>query len=199
MALISGGGLSYAEIGEKKDGGHTYQHEVTVKSTAVPHPDLTGKFADLKRYILRSMGLDFIPGLIALADDKDVSVKRRNAVTALTDDLTEIGEGIHERLEVTQVSISGTDEKPKVVLTAKIRTPLGGNVAMNSPLIPLTGTKLGFEGELFDLLEEMAEEVEEFKGGKHAQLSMDFGGDGGEEEEETEDAPKAKSKKKEAA
>ena len=175
VSLLSGGGLVFTKLVDETEGGVTHQKELNVKNTAVPHPDLTGAFEDLGKFFLRTIGLDPIPTFIGLKDNGE-TVKRKNAAKALEEDFVKAHVQILDNLEVTKISLSGSEEKPKVVISGKIRTPLGGYVAFNSPLISLTGTKLGFEPELYEAIESICEEAEKYdQEKKRAQLEMPFG------------------------
>lgn len=150
VALQSNGGLSWKKLHDKAGDGGESQREVSVKASAIIHPDLKDKFAGLRGYLLDAIGFEMAKGS-----------KPRTKVM--------------DKIKVTKVSISGTEEKPKVVISGKIESPLGSNVALNTPLIPLSGSALGFEAKLQEALEELVDEADKYVvEGKESQLSMGF-------------------------
>lgn len=186
VALIKGGGVAWTQTEEDASPGQVNQREISTKDTGVPHPDLSEKFEDLKRFFLRSMNLDPFAALFALekADIGGATAKEKGAVKDLSKTLVKLQSEILEKIEIRSVAISGTEEKPKVVISGVIESPLGGKLTLNTPLIPLANSKLGYEAEILDNVEELIQELEEYRMGKRQQLTMDFGESSEEPKEE---------------
>lgn len=194
IGLIGGGGLAVLYVEEKKRGVETHYPEVTLKDTSVPHPDLTKIFDDLREPLLALLGVDLGRGLLSIgsAAPGDVTLKQRNAIDVLHD-LIETGrKRLIENLEVNTVTISGDgEEKQKILLSGTLVVANGSKVAVNSPLVSLSGSTFGVETTLETILDRLLEETSKYLDeDKRAQLSL-FGPEnlGGEDGAETERDP----------
>lgn len=178
VTLLSGGGLTTTKNVKVEEGGVTNIKEVTTKDPGNPHPDLTGKFEDLKGHLLKALGLDPLSSLLEFGSmpAAKTTAKVKAAVKDLKTTIGRLQTEMESKLEVTQISISGTEEKPKVIVTGTKECPNGAKSALNSPLISLEGSRFGFEEDLQKDLEALIAEVEKYENeGKRSQLSMDFG------------------------
>jgi len=179
VAQITGGGLEFVQSNEVNNPGTVDQRETKTRDTGVPHPDLKEKFEDLKTFFLRSLGLDPFPALFALdkSETPGATIKERQAVKDIAKVLVKLQSEIQEKIEIRSVSISGTEEKPKIIISGVVETPNGKKAALNTPLIDTSRSTYGFEESLLERVEQLVEEVEKYRGGKRQQLSMDFGDD----------------------
>ena len=94
-------------------------------------------------------------------------------------------------IEVTGVSISGSEQLKGAVISGKIKSWNGGKCAINTQRVNFESDKLGFEETIRDLVSDVETEIFEylFKN-KRAQLGL-FDGDDGEQIGDNKDNAKA--------
>lgn len=174
IGLISGGGLSYVYVDEKKRGVETHHPEISVKDTSVPHPDLTKIFDNFREPLIGMLGIDLGRGLLLLTAAPDTTIKQRNSVENLTEIIEDARKRLIEKIQVTGVTLSGIeDDKPKILISATLEVANGAKVAINSPLVSVTGSSFGVESRLHSLLEELLDETAKYiDEDKRAQLSL---------------------------
>lgn len=184
VKLISGNGGIEANF-ETEDvvGSEIYHDSGHEKSTKIPHPDLLKIFEQLKPMVARIYHFTFIREIIMAEDFKAKPEQARIAERALQE--------ILGKINVIGISLSGSDDKAGVILTASFTADNNMKMAINTHRIKFTDTKYGFEEDLGELIKKLKEEVYNYIfEGKKAQLEIFTSQQmGGEPEEEDDDMP----------
>lgn len=159
---------------EETAGAEVYHDAKTVKSDKVPHADLTSYLAVLRGYVAKVFYFSELNKIAQsktfMADEKQISYLE-NSYNALVTKIT-----------VTGVALSGQEDNKGIIITAKLKTDTGQEVAINTQRIKYNGTTYGFEENIEDLMTDLEGEVFEYViNGKQAQLEMAF-----DEDEEQE-------------
>lgn len=154
----------YCEFTENvTNGGIDTVIDHTIKAKQQPHPDMLEEFAKLKDCILDVYHLDagFNLGLKYLKKGEQ-KIKAEAGLAELKDKLT-----------ITGILLSGTEDDASVVITAKMESKTGKVIALNSPLINLSNEQLGYELALEEIIDDIKREVHAYLfGNKRAQLNM---------------------------
>lgn len=165
----------YCEYTEKvTNGGIDTVLEHTIKAKQQPHPDMLEEFAKLKDCILDVYHLDagYNLGLKYLKKGD----QKLKAETGLAE--------LKEKLTITGISLSGSDDDASVIITAKMESKTGKVIALNSPLINLSNDQLGYELALEEIIDDIKREIHAYLfGNKRAQLNMFQDGDDEEKSE----------------
>jgi hypothetical protein len=115
------------------------------KSKYQPHQDLISFKNDLKHYLAKAyqfhVGFD-------IAEKYLKGEQKQKAIDAKIE--------LYSKIEVTGVSVGGTDELRGIVISGKIESNNGSKCAINTPRIVFSSDKLGYEEEverIFQLIE----------------------------------------------
>lgn len=155
---------------QETTGVEVYNDLKKVKSDKTPHPDLTEILKVFRGY----MGEIFYFATLRefISDDKFKASNEQ--IDVLRTKYAEL-EG---KITVTGVSISGKEENKGLIITGKLKTATGHEVAVNSQRIKFNGTKYGFEEDMEQLILDLESEVFEYViNSKQAQLEMGFDDD----------------------
>lgn len=140
-------------------------YEFTSKD--VPHPDLHNALMALNPF---------------LADANELRSHRLVKFppkTQAEDILKEMDRLVYESIHVSGLSLSGDEDHLAAVISGKHKVK-GTAVAMNTPLIRTNGDSMGFETDLFPLIDKVREEVRLFIFEDKKFQSEIFKGDGEE-------------------
>lgn len=162
-----GQGLEATFEVQETTGVEVYHDLKTVKSDKTPHPDLTAIIKVFRGY----MGEIFYFSTIRELIDSKVFMPDINQTKILASKYNEL----ESKITVTGVSVSGKEENKGLIITAKLKTETGQEVAINSQRIKFNGTKYGFEEDLESLITDLEQEVFEYViNSKQAQIEMAF-------------------------
>ena len=169
-----GQGLETSFEVEESNGAEIYHDVKTIKSDKIPTPDLKNILNALRDYIAN---IFYFSMLKELRDSK-IFMANEDQINHLNEKY----ETLKNKITITGVSISGKDANRGLIITAKLKTETGQEVAINSQRLKFNGTKYGFEEDLENLMIDLEGEVFEYVvNGKQAQLEMAF------EEDTTDD------------
>lgn len=155
---------------EETTGVEVYHDQKQVKSDKTPHPDLT-KYLDVLRGYMAQ--IYYFSVLNEIRDSKVFMATAKQIKF-----LDEKFKSLVTKITVTGVSLSGKEDNRGIIITAKLKTETGQEVAINSQRLKYNGTKYGFEEDLENLMTDLEGEVYEYViNGKQAQLEMAFDDD----------------------
>jgi hypothetical protein len=141
-------GLECSFDGKQIVDGKTEPFETTRKSKYQPHQDLISFKNDLKHYLAKAyqfhVGFD-------IAEKYLKGEQKQKAIDAKIE--------LFEKIEVTGVSVGGTDELRGIVISGKIESNNGSKCAINTPRIVFSSDKLGYEEEVEKIFELIQMEV----------------------------------------
>ena len=174
VKLINGGGLEVSYREKKIDNGITDTIDWNTKSSENPSPDLVNKVAELKEYLAKCYNMDAI---LTLSKSKGIPKVEKEAFKIVNKVINGVYNETMKKLNVTGVSICGEVDgakyKRSVVITATQLQENKSKTALNSPRIKLNQNVFKFEGDIQTIVNELADEVEEYLfHGKRAQLDL---------------------------
>jgi hypothetical protein len=154
LKLPTGGGVSldYALI--EIVGGESYESNQSQKSTKEPHPDLSDLFAKLVPMVAQVFCLTLINSV--------VQKKEFKADALQIDIITKYVEQMTSRIRINGISLSGSEDKKGIVISAGYRVDNNQIVAINTPRILFSGSSRGFEEDLEIIVEEIEKEAYSF-------------------------------------
>lgn len=162
-----GQGLEATFEVQETTGVEVYHDQKTVKSDKTPHPDLTAIIKVFRGH----MGEIFYFSTIRELIYSKVFMPNPSQTKILASKYNDL----ENKITVTGVSVSGKEENKGLIITAKLKTETGQEVAINSQRIKFNGTKYGFEEDLENLITDLEAEVFEYViNGKQAQIEMAF-------------------------
>lgn len=165
-----GQGLEVSFEVEETTGVEVYHDVKNIKSDKNPHPDLNSILEVLRANMAE---IYYFSILIELRDSNVFGATAAQATV-----LNEKFGYLKNKITITGVSLSGKDENRGIIITGKLKTETGQEVAINSQRIKFNGTKYGFEEDLADLMVDLESEVFEYViNAKQAQLQMAFDND----------------------
>ena len=136
--------------------------EHSTKAKYVPHPDLINYRDSLKEYLVAAFGLNkgYDMGLKYLKGDQKKKVE-----DAILD--------LYSSIEVTGISIGGTDQLKGAVISGKIQSFNKSKCAINTPRIVFSSDKLGIETNVEGQIEMIEREIYRYLfEGKKAQAEL---------------------------
>lgn len=122
--------------------------ETNRKSKYNPHPDLVSFKNDLKHYLVKAFHL--LEGY-DIAEKYLKGEQKQKAIDGKIELL--------QKVEVTGVSVGGSDELEGIVISGKIESNNGSKCAINTPRIVFSSDKLGYEKEVQSIFELLENEV----------------------------------------
>lgn len=152
---------------EETAGAEVYHDKKGVKSDKTPHPDLKKYLDVLRGYVAQ---IFYFSVLNEIRESKVFMATKKQSQF-----LTEKYNSLVTKITITGVSLSGKEDNRGIIITAKLKTDTGQEVAINSQRLKYNGTKYGFEENLEQLMSDLEQEVYEYIiNGKKAQLEMAF-------------------------
>lgn len=145
---ISDDGLEVAFTETGFENGQPKGIPHTIKAPFQPHPDLIAFRDDLKQYLVKAYALDSV----FHEAEKYLKGEQKSKVS---DKLL----AITRKIEVTKISIGGTDQLEGCVISGKMESFNGAKLALNTPRIVYSSDKLGFEKEAMKTIELIGIEV----------------------------------------
>ena len=157
-----------------KDGKHHVESDSPV-STVIPSESLINCYRNLKPYFIRIMGWNKLSGIMNSANTPaSEKTKLKNVEKFINQEHSQF----MSDLVIIGVTWSGTDEKEAIIITAKYKTALGGVVAINTPRIVLSQSKLGIEENCEEIAIDLRDEVYDYIfNGKSDQGELGLGED----------------------
>ncbi len=136
--------------------------EHTVKAKYTPHPDLINYRDSLKEYLIGAMSLNkgFDLAIKYLKGEQKKKVEE-----AILD--------LYSAVEITGVSVGGSDQLRGVVISGKIESYNKSKCALNTPRIVYSSEKIGIEVDVEGQLEMIEREIYKYLfEGKKAQAEL---------------------------
>lgn len=164
----SSSGLSVSYEEESRTDNVIKHDEVTRSSDRIPHPDLLKAIEKLDKYLASTHQINAVN---ALMKSDTLKAEEKKAFKVLKPLLDNLQQKTLENIEVTGISLGGSDRN-SVVITGKTKFNKSG-AAINSPRIRLDSEIWGFEQEILDVINTLEDEVYQylFKN-KQAQLDL---------------------------
>ena len=180
-AVVSAEDVKVDYTEKKTADGTTAYFEHFVHAPVAPHPDLLNKMDEFKPYLAKAFCINLGFDLAK----KHLKGKELKEIKQLEVD-------VMNNIEVTGVSISGSEQLKGAVISGKIKSWNGGKCAINTQRVNFESDKLGFEETIRDLVSDVETEIFEylFKN-KRAQLDLFDGNGDGKDIGENQDNAKA--------
>lgn len=182
--LVKDGGLDCQfEINETfKD--QTFYEKYHNESSKDIHPDLVSLFKDLKPYVAR---IFHWTGFLNMMEDDNFmgTAPQKKFAKKLHNELM-------DKIKIRSISLSGSDDKRGVVISAVFVADSNMPMAINTHRIKFNDQRYGFEDEIEGICSNIEDEVYEFLfNDKAAQLTLFSGGEPNVEEAEVVDVKAA--------
>lgn len=172
------GGLKAVYSAGETVGQEFYENKYEAETGKAVHPDLSDLYKDLRPIVARVFNINSFLSMIEASDFK-ASEEQIEIARSCAD-------SILQKINVTQISISGSDDRKGVVITSSYECSNGQVSCLNTPRIMFGTDSYGFEEELEAIVNKIENEVYEYLfNGKKAQQEL-FGES--KEEEETEES-----------
>lgn len=154
IKLISGGGVQVKFEKQQVIGSDTYVNTEDLKSSKQPHPDLIALIEEMQEMVAKIFGFISVRSL--------VSDKKFNGDKIQQKFINAWVEEMISRINVTGVSISGSENTRGAIITATYQVDNKQKVAMNTPRILFSAESRGFEQRLGELVNELEDEAYKF-------------------------------------
>lgn len=154
VKLLKDGGLDVKFDTEEAEKNEVYRDKNHIESSRDVHPDLREKFDELKIIVARVFHLTFFSVLV---ENKFFNADKgqKKIAQKMEDELL-------KKIDVTGISLSGSDKNKGVVITATITADTNQKMAINTHRMNFSGTKYGFEEQLEQIVDEIRGKVYEF-------------------------------------
>lgn len=182
LKLIKGGGLALDYSVSSVEESDTYTDTMLKKSPRTPHPDLENLVLGLNKYVASVHGMSVSSVLKKMAPT--ATAKLQDSINTVIPSVKQIEDELLNNIEVTGISLSGSETNRGVVITAVNRNNKEG-MALNTCRIQFARDKWGWEFELDEKIDKILHEVKAYLfDGKHGipvQTEMEFEDADGEE------------------
>ncbi len=160
------GGLEISFIEHIETENGVENKDWTLKNEANPHPDLTSRLHDLKKYLATCYGMLDVRTVMTA---KGLQAGAVASFEKVAGHLEKMMQETLKRLDVTGYSVSGSidGEKDKrgVIITGTFTHPNGSVTALNSPLIKFNHDDFKFEGDVKVIIDDLEEEIQDYING----------------------------------
>lgn len=161
-AVISDNGLNVDYDEKVVIDGETTVIEHNVKTKYIPHPDLINYRDSLKEYLISAFSLN-------KGFEMAVKYLKGEQKTKVEESILDL----YSSVEITGISIGGSDQLRGVVISGKIESFNKSKCAMNTPRIVFSSDKLGFELDVEGQIEMIEREIYKYLfEGKKAQAEL---------------------------